>query len=526
MSNNKKTETMCIDMLYNICTKPNFVCLVATPYENQIRLIFTRLKELIDCSPMIKKSITRCTSNPYNVTLNNNSRVIGFTTGASSNSGAASLRGQKCDALYLDEMDYMGDSDFDTIATIAAERPDITMFISSTPTGARKKFYECCTNKELGYKEFHFPSSCNPNWCPEMEAEFRSQLSDQGYVHEIEAEFGSEEAGVFNKDDIDAATQIEFYAYNKLDMIQERKCRENQCFPNMYLYSEDNPAPFNLFRCVGIDLDKYQASSSIIVLDYLPELQMFKVIKRFEIPKAEYSYDATFNTILQMNKIYNPAWIYCDRGSEEYFIERLHIYGKEHPETGLHNKVKGWQFANVIDIEDPVTHQIQKKPMKSFMVNQLSIAFERHRMMLSPFDDLVHKQLIDYTVERTGKNNQPIFTSENEHFVDALGLAYLAFVLEFTSVVNTVKEIERSSKVNLIKNTQMASARSINNMFNSLKTPFANGKIRTDDDDLPGDKPPNYEIHKGLSYHKTTKQISQWGSRNVYQSRYSGRTLW
>lgn len=91
-------------MLHNVCTKPNFVCLVATPYENQIRLIFTRLKELVDSSPMIKQSVIKCTSSPYNLTMNNNSRILGFTTGASSNSGAASLRGQKCDALYLDEI--------------------------------------------------------------------------------------------------------------------------------------------------------------------------------------------------------------------------------------------------------------------------------------------------------------------------------------------------------------------------------------------------------------------------------------
>ncbi len=514
-------------MLHNVCTKPNFVCLVATPYENQIRLIFTRLKELVDSSPMIKQSVIKCTSSPYNLTMNNNSRILGFTTGASSNSGAASLRGQKCDALYLDEMDYMGDSDFDTIATIAAERPDITMFISSTPTGARKKFYECCTDKSLGYKEFHFPSSCNPNWCPAMEAEFRSQLSEQGYVHEIEAEFGSEEAGVFNKDDIDSATQMDFYAYNKLDVLQERRCRESNCFPTMLIYDEDHPAPFNLFRCVGVDFDKYQASSSIIVLDYIPEFKCFKVVKRVELPKTEYSYDAAFNAILSVNRIYNPAWIYCDRGSGEYILERLHIYGKEHPETGLHNKVKGWQFANTLDIEDPVTHEMQKKPMKPFMVNQLSIAFERHRMVLSPFDELVSKQLIDYRVERIGKNNQPVFCSENEHFVDALGLAFLAFVLEFTELVNTVKEVERISKVNFVNNNRMASAKSINSMFNSLKTPFSNGKVRNDDDDLPGDKPPNYEVHHGWGTgKKASASYSQWGSRNIFKSRYTGRTLW
>ena len=42
---------------------------------------------------------------------------------------------------------YMGDGDFDTVAMIAAERNDIGMFVSSTPTGRRSKFYDCCTNK-------------------------------------------------------------------------------------------------------------------------------------------------------------------------------------------------------------------------------------------------------------------------------------------------------------------------------------------------------------------------------------------
>lgn len=518
---------MCIDILYNICTKPNFVCLVATPYENQIKLIFDRLKELADMSPMIKQAIVRSTATPHHMlVLNNKSKVLGFTTGVSSKSGAASLRGQKCDALYLDEMDYMGDSDFDTIATIAAERPDITMFISSTPTGARKKFYECCTNKSLGYKEFHFPSTCNPNWGPTMEAEFREQLSDQGYVHEIEAEFGEEEAGVFDKDKVDAATRVEFYAYNKLDAIQANKCESTQVYPDMLLYDEYNPAPFNLFRCCGIDLDKYQASSSIIILDYVTELQKFKVIKRFEIPRAEYSYDETFNTILMANKVYNPAWIYCDRGSEEYLIERLHIYGEEHPETGLRNKVKPWQFANVIDIEDPVTHEWQKKPVKSFMVGQLSIAFERNRIILSSFDEVIHKQLIDYKVERIGKNNNPVFSSTDEHFVDALGLAYLAFVLEFSELVNTIKTIERNTIVNILNQKKLKSNQGISSMFESLKTPFADGIVKyDDDDDLPGDKP-MFEVHKGAGSPLSYASYSQWGTRNIYKSRNIGRTMW
>ena len=57
----------------------------------------------------------------------------------------------------------------------------------------------------------------------------------------------------------------------------------------------------------------------------------FKVIKRIEVPKSEYSYDNAVNLIIELNEQYNPAWIYVDRGSGEYQLEKLHIYGDEHP---------------------------------------------------------------------------------------------------------------------------------------------------------------------------------------------------
>lgn len=100
-----KTETMCIDMLWRTFTRPNYRCLVVTPYENQVRLIFMRLKELVEESPMIKNEKVKMTSNPYQITFKNGSAILGFTTGASSGSGGASIRGQKADYIYMDEVD-------------------------------------------------------------------------------------------------------------------------------------------------------------------------------------------------------------------------------------------------------------------------------------------------------------------------------------------------------------------------------------------------------------------------------------
>jgi len=150
----------------------------------------------------------------------------------------------------------MAEADFDTVTTIAAERPDIGIFMSSTPTGARSKFYQACTDSAMGYSEHYHPSTHNPAWGPAMEAEFRAQLSEQGYIHEILAEFGTQDTGVFNKNKLDESLRVECYSYNPLDFYQEDRVKRNNITPNMYLYSIEHPAPPNPFRTMGVDWDK------------------------------------------------------------------------------------------------------------------------------------------------------------------------------------------------------------------------------------------------------------------------------
>lgn len=88
---------MCIDSLHRTFTNPNYRVLFVTPYENQVRLIFMRLKELIQASPILKQEIVKQTQNPFQIVWKNGSAIMGFTTGASSGSGGASIRGQRAD---------------------------------------------------------------------------------------------------------------------------------------------------------------------------------------------------------------------------------------------------------------------------------------------------------------------------------------------------------------------------------------------------------------------------------------------
>lgn len=422
----------------------------------------------------------------------------------------------------------MGEDDFDTVTTIAAERSDIGITMSSTPTGKRSQFYKACMDKKMGYTEHFHPSTHNPNWCDAMEAEFRAQLSEQGYVHEILAEFGTQDTGVFDKVKLDRAMKIECYAYNPLDYYQERRLKESNTNVSMLLYDKAHKAPPNPFRTMGVDWDKYQASSSILILDYDVNIRKFKVIKRIEVPRGEYSYDNAINMIVELNEIYNPSFIYCDRGSGEYQIERLHIYGDEHPRSNLKNKVKGFQFKQTLDIMDPSTKEITREPMKPFMVTQLQIAVEREMLALSPFDEVLHKQLIDYEVEKISSTGVPTFTSKNEHFVDALGLAYLAMVLEFKELVGTVKDVENTSKfIHMSKSIGQARVdKALTHIETSIYDSATSSQIKKvlNDEDRGSDK--QHWVKVNQNYRKGSMASVGWGSRTGKGNRSNSRSMW
>lgn len=87
-----------------------------------------------------------------------------------------------------------------------------------------------------------------------MEAELRAQLTAEGYVHEVLAEFGTQETGVFDKDKIDASMNILNYAYNDLDFFQQKHIIENNLEqPEMLMYNRSFKAPYNTFRTMGVD---------------------------------------------------------------------------------------------------------------------------------------------------------------------------------------------------------------------------------------------------------------------------------
>lgn len=340
--------------------------------------------------------------------------------------------------------------------------------MASTPTGKRGFYYKNAVEnnfnlddeiqpvntKELGYvyddraysretaqgfKEFHFPSQVNPQWDDTMEREMRSQFDAISYEHEVMAEFGTEMEGVFSKSFIDEAA--------------------DEKYP-LQSYPEDQ-API----AIGVDYDKHGAQSSIVVLQYAPHDQRrvrtelgdtkqetgygrFKVINRIEIPKSDNHYDLTVKRIIELDKTYRPFMIVPDKGAGEYQNE---ILRKE-----LGEKVHPISYGGRIDVRDPISRQIESKPMKPWLVNQTTMLLERGQLRIpnTDIDEVLHRQMLNYRVTKVTESGRPKYSSVDEHALDGMIFALYGFMEKYPELINIVEKVNPARKTFIVDTKQ------------------------------------------------------------------------
>ncbi|BCO16169.1 phage terminase large subunit family protein_gp116 [Bacillus phage vB_BceM_WH1] len=508
------TWTMTAHMLWVAFTcnggtelKKGATCLVATPYDTQAREIFDQLNNFINSNPVLKDSVESIRRSPYEIVLKNKSRIKLYTAGTRSGSEGGSMRGQKASWLYMDEVDYLSDKDFEAIYAITLEAPQrIGIMCASTPTGRRGTFYNICKNPNMkisqdvplidkekaifdtrpydrttvkGWQEFHFPTMVNPEWDEGMEQELKALYSEMAYEHEVLAEFGTEMAGVFNKDYVDEATSSGYHLLSRP------------------IY--DSPIT------IGIDWDKFGAATQIVVTQWDPfesrrDGQVgegrFKVINRIEIPKSEFTYDNAVQKIIELDRIYNPAFIYPDRGAGEYQIEMLR--------KALGDKVKGVHLGSSHMVRDPHSREFDKKPIKPFMVNQTVMLLERGmlRIPTQEMDETIYRQMVNYqVVSISAKTGEPTYSNKDEHALDAFMLSLLAFIIEMPNIAQTVDSVKGA--------TTFGSA----NM--KFIDPLAQLKSFRNTDDVEWDEPGSPPLKKVPTGSRRRGSSFSWGSRGT-----------
>lgn len=457
-----KTEIMCILILWYAFTQYNkkevtnetenvYDILIICPYESQVKLVFKRIKQLIDSSPAYQDTIARDVK--FNITLTNGSNILGMTAASRSGTGSANTRGQRSDLIVLDEVDYMLEEDITNIRNIKNEDPErIRIIAASTPSGKRESYYKWCTyatkhfhadikyieethniryilKKAKGYRpngwtEYYAPSTVNkrllkinPDTNQTYIDDLRDEFPEYRFQQEVMGEFGEELSGVYQKKFIDYALELG----RKLGVT----------------YANGEKRKKKGIRFAGVDYDKFGAESSIIVFEWDKSLNLFIVLDKVSIPRTEYTLSRAVSEIVKLNELHDIDHIYCDRGYGEMQLEQLHLYGKKHPESGLHKKVKGISFGGKIRVRDPYTKKKDDKDVKPFMVNSSVNLFEKGMIALNPADNQIKEQLEGYVVKSVSPTGRPIYTDENEHYVDAINLAILALIENYDDMVRT-----------------------------------------------------------------------------------------
>ncbi len=423
-----KTWTMALMLLHYSYTTQDGKCLVVAPMKSHVELIFKELMRMVK-DTVVENSITRAVTSPqFVVEFSNGATVRMFTSGMKSGGRSDVARGQEAHIIILDELDYMGDEDL--VALFAMLQPtddnqiEKILIGASTPTGQHGQFYRWCTNPKFGFREFYYPSYCNPHWNQKTEDEMHEYyINEMDYRHEIEADWGEDTEGVYPRKYVDIA-----FKWHQEDWRYEPLRKPDKSF---YL--------------MGVDWDKYGAGVNVVVLEVcaadhsVPAFRnKIRVCFREEVKKGEYTLLDAVERIIELNAIFDPKWIYVDRGYGEVQLELLHKHGVEHPITGLKKKVVGHTFSDSIEMPDPHTKLMSKKEIKPFMVSNLRQLLEEEMIIFPERDQELFEQLISYVVRSVsiyGRQSFEMTAGVPDHAHDALILACLAYAVKYSDLM-------------------------------------------------------------------------------------------
>lgn len=486
-----KTECDCILILWHAIMQPNigdngqYDILIIAPYETQINLIFKRLKEIIEGSEYLQSQIK--TNIQSRIEFKNGTSIIGLTAGSKNNTGAANTRGQHANVIVIDESDYVGTVQLTNIINIKNDNPEkVKVIATSTPSGKHEEFYKWCTNATYhytakkedienykftgydyyentdvdekgrrvgnGWTEIYAPSTVNENLVkinPDTGItyldELRSELSEMRFAQEVMAEFGEQESGVYSYDLLEkAVNEGKRIGLKYVSDMDENDAR---------IYKNRR----GVIRFLGCDWDKNKKTgTNIVIVEYDKRFRnikgetepKLKIIHREEIPKSKFTYMYATKRIIDLNEEYHLNHITIDKGYGEVQTEMLDLYGEQHPETGISQKLRAYQFSEKVEVTDPFTKKKDKKPLKPLMVTYSVILFERGKIVLNPNDRLVIEQFSQYSIKHYSSVGLPVFTDENEHTLDCINLCLLTFALNYEPLF---KQMTRTTIASLNK---------------------------------------------------------------------------
>jgi len=432
-----KSTDLEVEVLFSMFTKDGkdkdrYEILIVCPYEVQVKKLFDDLMIFINRSPKLRAALKRNSKSPWEIEFHNGAVCRGFSSGKKTGARSDKIRSQGAEKLYFDETDFMADEDIETILGVMASQKDTTVWMSTTPTGARTKFWKLCTDKKMRFKEFHYISAESPRWSDIAERQFKALYSPGGFMREFLAEFGTPTEGVFNQKKLDQS--VRDYEYSSMKRVPHFK------------------------YVLGVDWNKITGTHMIVLERGFKEIGdgkqdvFYRVMDKIIVRRQEFLHHETIQTLLQLDAKWRPDFIYVDQGYGEVQVENLYREDINHPELNLRftERLHAIHGNQTVVLKDPRNPGVEiKKAAKPFMVDLLASWVDANKIFFpeeeNTYTPLVEseipflniglvQQMREFRVEKYSPMGQPRYSQGYEHTLMALCFAVLGMALRFSEI--------------------------------------------------------------------------------------------
>lgn len=331
-----------------------------------------------------------------------------------------------------------------------------------------------CTKKEWNYQEIHVPSHMNPNYTLEKDQEMLEELKGVVYEHEILAEWGSTDCGVFDWAHFKNVFELESKKFNIENpdspiLVPRYKIlpptgSKHFDKPNEYVnleYSWDDVLAIGvpnfghlLYSLIPAKENNYiywfgsdhgythDPSEFLVAKEYNGTL---KLILRLTLRQWHYSEQC--DLISALNGFYNLQAIGIDstgigKSVQQGLIPAEGIYNK-YREFNFDKKVLPVEFAANVMTEDKFTGKPIYTPVKQYMTDLIISLAQKNALQIpnEAIDKEITKQFRNHTYKISVNGRIEYSKSGNgyaEHIIDALRT--LVYAREKIKGVKTPKD--------------------------------------------------------------------------------------
>jgi len=337
------------------------------------------------------------------------SKIFGHIMGVAQNEKLkGGKRGGTADIVFVDEAQELTTEDWEVIEPImqGGLYRNVKSYVAGTIKKPMGKFFDRV--KKLGEDPFNkvifVPVTENPDYTPEKLEETRLSTTPEIWYTEWLLEVGETDESVFRKPDVDLAA-----AYD-------------------WEYGEENIREGS-FRVIGVDWDKVQAGSNIVVTQYEHETGNFTIIYREEIESGKFTYTNAVARILELISIYTPQFVVCDAGHGSMQWETL-VIEAEKQGMGMQDRILSLAFNTKIELPNPQTGETERKLIKPFLVKLLDKKLQARRFFFPSSDEETRNQFLTYKIKKVTENTIK-FHSFREHIIDCCSLCMYAIFMYF-----------------------------------------------------------------------------------------------